>query len=74
MLRLAYILAIAMLLGLTGCATLHGIPDADSDFKPVKPHPCERKVIVYPDRVLHCMTEEEFQRWVKRNMPGGGGW
>lgn len=67
--RLAYILALTLLL--CGCAT--GIPDGGEPMPPPDP-PCDKVVIVYPERVAHCMTEAEFVKWTRRNMPGGGGW
>lgn len=54
-------------LGLAGCVT--GIPDADTTFKPVKTKPCDKTIIVQPNNVLHCMTNEEFGRWTQRNLP-----
>lgn len=44
-----------------------GIPDAGVPIPKVKP--CDRYIIVQPDNVAHCMTNEEFRRWVRRNMP-----
>jgi hypothetical protein len=54
-------------LALAGCVM--GIPDADNTFKPVKLKPCDKIVIVQPNNVAHCMTNDEFARWVKRNLP-----
>ena len=45
-----------------------GIPDADPPFPKVKP--CQKVVIVYPERRAVCMTRREFEDWVKRNLPG----
>lgn len=79
MARLAYALAMAILLGLQGCGILHpGIPDADPPFKP--PKPCEKIVIVQPNNVAVCMTKEEFNRYLDkllRDCPpqcSSGGW
>lgn len=72
--RLLYVILLALLLGLTGCGILRpGIPDG-GDPLPPPPKPCEKIVIVQPNNVAHCMTNEEFGRWVQRNLPGGGGW
>ncbi len=54
-------------LSCSGCVT--GIPDADPTFKPAKNTPCERIVIMQPANVAHCMTDEEFSRWTKANLP-----
>lgn len=56
-----------LVLSCAGCVT--GIPDADTTFKPVKSKACDRLVIVQPANVAHCMTDEEFARWAKRNLP-----
>lgn len=63
-------LSLCVVMMLAGCGVLgHGIPDADTTFKPAKDHPCERYIIVQPDHVARCMTREEFDRWVRQNLP-----
>lgn len=63
--RLAYLLAIALLLGLSGCGVLQpGIPDADPPVPKVRP--CEKIVIVQPNNMAVCMTREEFQRYLEK--------
>jgi len=49
---------------LTGCVV--GIKDA---YTPPKVKPCQKVIIVYPDNTATCMTNEEFDKWVKRNLP-----
>lgn len=56
-----------LVLSCAGCVT--GIPDADSTFEPAKVKACDKIVIVQPDNVAHCMTDQEFARWAKRNLP-----
>jgi hypothetical protein len=60
-----FIAAIAPL-WLAGCAL--GIPDADPPVPKVKP--CQKIVIMQPENRAYCMTNEEFERWLKRNLPG----
>lgn len=50
---------------LSGCVM--GIPDADPPVPKVEP--CRKFVIVQPDNRAYCMTEAEFRRFLKRNMP-----
>ncbi len=53
------------LLSCAGC--VNDIPDA-WDVEPSDP-PCDRVIIVQPDNIGVCMTEAEFRRWVRRNLP-----
>lgn len=53
-------------LALAGC--IAGIPDADGWHPPLVDHSCDKVIIVQPNNVAHCMTNEEFARWVKRSV------
>lgn len=52
---------------LAGCVT--GIPDA---YTPPKVKPCDKIIVVQPENRAYCFTNEEFMKWVRRNLPGAG--
>lgn len=65
--RVRRLAALITSLSLAGCVM--GIPDADPPVRPVKP--CQKVVIVQPENRGYCMTNEEFEKFLKRNLPGG---
>lgn len=50
---------------LAGCVM--GIPDSGPAVRKAKP--CEKYIIVEPDHKAVCMTREEFDRWMRKNLP-----
>lgn len=62
-----YVKPTLMLIACLMCGCVFGIPDANPPVKP--PRECTKWVIVQPNNVAHCLTDEEFDRWIKRNLP-----
>lgn len=53
-------------IGLNACTL--GIPDSDNTFKPQEVVPCTPIIVNGVEK--DCLSEEAFERWAVRNIPG----